>query len=74
MKKIIKKEEKKVAVKRGKTVNNLVRNIYFASGKLDKGTPKLLIEGNWLKEYGFEVGKTYQLMPEQNKIVIKINA
>lgn len=54
-------------------VNNATRKVYFASGKKDKNTPKLLIEGAWLLKYGFAVGKTYKLTPANGNLVLELN-
>ena len=62
-----------VKTRKDRTVNNLTRNVYYASGKKDKLTPKILIEGVWLKEIGFEVGKTYKLTTEKGLITLQIN-
>lgn len=34
--------------------------------------PEIRLEGNWLKELGFEIGKEIQVKQEKNKLVITV--
>lgn len=69
-----KETEENKKTRKAREVNNDSRKIYFASGKKDKTTPKILIEGNWLKEKDFEVGKTFKLTAEKGLITLQLNA
>ena len=49
------------------------RKVYYMSGKENKDTPKILLEGWWLRDYGFKVGDTLKLTIEEGLITLKRN-
>ena len=69
----VKKDKEKKERKR-RIVNNDIRKVYYASGKETTDVPKILIEGNWLKDIGFPVGSTYKLIVENDKLTLIKNA
>ena len=79
MSKKIKEENKAVLKKmaektrKPRAIKNDARRVYFASGKPTKEVPKILIEGNFLKEHGFDAGKTYKLTASEGALQLTIN-
>ena len=44
--------------------------VYGMSGYHYKSTPTIMMKGQWLQEYGFEIGQQYHVKCEPGKIVI----
>ncbi|MBP3805240.1 MAG: SymE family type I addiction module toxin [Oribacterium sp.] len=44
--------------------------VYGMSGYHYKSTPTIMMKGQWLQEYGFEIGQQYHVQCEPGKIVI----
>lgn len=46
--------------------------IYSSSGYNYKETPTIMMKGQWLKEYGFEIGSQYCVDCKKGKIIITL--
>lgn len=60
------KEAKKREIK-------LDRRVYYMSGKETTDVPKIILEGIWLREYGFKVGDTYKMTLAEGLLTLKRN-
>ena len=47
--------------------------VYGMSGHNYKTTPTIMMKGQWLEQYGFEVGQKYHVECKPGKIVITVS-
>lgn len=52
--------------------DNRILTVYSSSGLNYKETPAIVMKGQWLKDYGFEIGAKYAVESKKGKIVISI--
>ena len=45
--------------------------VYNMSGYNYKGTPTIMLKGDWLKEFGFDAGRKFKVICENEKLVIQ---
>lgn len=46
--------------------------VYGMSDRNYKGTPTIMMKGQWLEEFGFNIGEKYRVKCEPGKLVITI--
>ena len=47
-----------------------ILTVHESSGHNYKATPAIVMKGQWLKDYGFDVGIKYNVVCKKGKIVI----
>ena len=54
----------------GYTVSTRMMKAYSFTAKSGKGVPQIILQGNWVEQWGFEIGCSVSVECYQNKLVI----